>query len=312
MKVIVQIFKKRDMKVLPLPRARTNRKDDLPLLFPQLMQYISQTNYRNLWKQAYKKYSRNAENAKDVQIVLADYNEVLREVIERTYGCSVVNTLDSSHNVEVSKQFDTHLNIFPVICSIETLNAIFLFHIPYMKHNMTDCVMFSPTILEKCYTKPLFIVYQLLQALKSLHDRSLTLGDITLSDIYISDNLWVQIFPRLSSNIHVQDIPKNDKPISVYDCRRVGHKFNSSLKCEYCGLKTYDKYQVTNESLEKLCQLWVDGQISNYTYLTALNNFAGMYNRLPALFILLCMNILYVLYSYVSYNFKIYKLNALQ
>lgn len=276
-KVIVQIFKKRDSKVLPLPRIRTNLKDDPPLLFPQLMQYISQTNYRNLWKEAYKKYSGNSENSKDVQIILADHNEVLREVIERTYGCNIINTLDNMQNVDVSKQFDPNLNIFPVVCSVETLNAIFLFHIPYMGHNLTDCVTFSPAILEKCFTKPLFIAYQILQTLKSLHDRSLTLGDITLSDIYISDDLWVQIFPRLNSNIHIQDITKSDvkKPVNVCDCRRIGHKFNSSLKCEYCGLKTYDKHQVTNESLEKLCQLWVDGQISNFTYLTALNNFAG-------------------------------------
>ncbi|KAF5295182.1 hypothetical protein FQR65_LT10570 [Abscondita terminalis] len=272
-KIFIRVFKKRDVKVIPLPRIRTAITTEAPLLFPQLMQYVSMTNYKNLWKEAFKKYNCNtAETLKDSQITLTDYNEVLREIISRTYGCSIIS---SNSNVQTSK-YDPHMNILPAACGIETLNAIFLIHTPFLSHNLNDCVTFSPAILDKCFTKPLFIIYQLLQSLKALHDKSLTLGDITLNDIYLNEDLWIQIFPQLLSNLHVQDVYKQEgKKTVIVDCRKVGHKFDSNLKCMSCGLKTYDRLQITNESLEQLCHLWIEGQISNFTYLSALNKLSG-------------------------------------
>lgn len=276
--VFIRIFKKRESKVLPLPRIRNAQKTNQPLLFPLFLQYIAQSDYKNLWKEAYKKYCNNNESVKDVQVVLADHNEVLREIIVRTYGCSIINACDVNNTVENSNNYDAHLNIFPAACAVETLHAIFILHIPHVQHNLNDCVTFSPAILEKCYTKPLFLVYQLLQLFNSLHNLHMTLGDINLNDIYVTDDLWLYVLPQLSSNIYVQDVPKIDIKASSgsYDCRKTGHKFDAALKCQICGIKTYDKVQVSrNDNLEKLCDLWVHGQISNFTYITALNRFSG-------------------------------------
>ncbi|KAF5285879.1 hypothetical protein FQA39_LY04340 [Lamprigera yunnana] len=273
MKVFVRVFKKRDVKVIPLPRIRTAETNEPPLLFPQLIQYVSMTNYKNLWKEAYKKYTCNTETTKDTPVTLTDYNEVLREIISRTYGCSIIN---SSTSVVHTSKYEPHMNILPAACGVETLNAIFLVHIPFLPHNLNDCITFSPSILDKCFSKPLFIIYQLLQSLKALHDRSLTLGDITLSDIYLTEDLWIQIFPQLASNLHLQDANKQDtKKTVIVDCRKVGHKFDTNLRCVSCRIKTYDKVQLTNENLEELCHLWIDGQISNFTYLSALNKLSG-------------------------------------
>lgn len=276
MKIYIRVFRKREMKVIPLPRIRNTNKD-LPLLFPLFLQYISQTNYKNLWKESFKKYN-NCENVKESQIVLADYNEVLREMIIRTYGCSIINVCNSSCSIDNSSEYSAHSNVYPTICAIETLHSIFLFHAPFIKYNLGDCVTFSPSVLERCYTKPLFIVYQLLQTFKAFHSRSLTLGDINLNDIYLTEDLWLFIFPQFNSNIYLQDVPKIDIKASVVisDCRKVGHKFDGVLKCQNCGMKTYDKVQISSkDNLEKLCDLWVNGQISNFTYLTALNNLSG-------------------------------------
>ncbi|XP_019881555.1 WD repeat-containing protein 81 isoform X2 [Aethina tumida] len=274
-KIYITVFKKRDSKVIPLPRIRPLSSEDRPMLFPTLLQYISQTNYKNLWKEAYKKYSVSSDGLKETQVMLTSYNEVLKEILIRVYGCSVINACDCRENVEASNQFDAHLNVLPAVCAVETLNSIFLLHNPYIEHNLNDCVTFSPAILDKCFTKPLFIVYQLLNLLRSLHDRSLTLGDINLSDIYLNEDMWVYIFPNIQSNIYIQEVPKNEKKkIAVQDCRKFGHKFEN-FKCESCGIKTYDKVQITNENLEKLCQLWVEGNISNFTYITALNDLSG-------------------------------------
>lgn len=278
-KIFITFYKKCDARVIPLPRIRKNVKDEPPLLFCQLLQYISQTNYKNLWKEAYKKYNSNSDSLKDTQLALVDYNEVLREVIIRTYGCPIVNSFDSTLNTEHSKYFDAHLNILPAICGVETMKFIYLIHMPYIEHSLKECITFSPAILSRCYTKPLFIIFQLLQTLKALHDRSLTLGDIELSDVYMTEDLWVYVFPRLASNIYVQELPKIDimnTGLGSGDCRLNGHSFDSFLKCYGCGIRTYDKVQVSgNESLDKLCRLWIDGQISNFTYISGLNNLSG-------------------------------------
>lgn len=274
-KVYVTVFKKRDVNVIPLPRIRSLANTDQPLLLCQLMQYIYQKNYKNLWKEAYKKYNCKTDTNKETHVTLVNYNDVLKEIITRVYGCPIVNMCDSRHSVGASN-FDVHLNILPAACAVETLNAIFVFYSIYLEHNLKDCLTFSPAILSKCFTKPLFIVYQLLEILKSMHDRSLTLGDISLSDIFLTEDMWIYIIPSIHSNIYIQDsVETEPKRLSQSDCRKNGHKFEQNLKCESCGIKTYDKVQTFNEDLQKLCQLWVDGDISNFTYLTALNKLSG-------------------------------------
>lgn len=275
-KIFITVYRKRDCKVIPLPRIRSIVKNENPLLFAQLLQYISQTNYKNLWKEAYKKYSFLSDTNKGTQVTLVEYNDILRETVTRIYGCSIVNTTDPELNVEASKYFNVNCNVLPAVCAVETLNAIFLLHSPYYEHNLNECVTFSPALLERCYTKPLFIIYQLLNLLKSLHDRSLTLGDITLEDMYLTEDMWVQVFPQIGSNIYIQEFPQVESKNSIIqDCRKVGHSFNVNMRCEYCGFRTYDKVQVTNENLEKLTPLWINGQISNFTYISALNKFSG-------------------------------------
>nr|CAH7753697.1 unnamed protein product [Callosobruchus chinensis] len=275
MKIFISVFKKKDCKVLPLPKIRLQSQEQTSLLFSQLMQYISQTNYKNLWKEAYKKYSSNTDSNKDTPVNLSDYNDVLREIILRLYGCPVINTCNPELSIEALTISDVNLNLLPALCAIETMNAIFVLYHPYIEHNINDCVTFSPAVLEKCYTKPLFIVYQLLKILKSLHDCSLTLGDVSLSDIHMTEDMWIHIFPQISSNIYIQESESDMENPMRQDCRKTGHMYNNKMNCEICGMRTYDVVQVSNESLEQLCQLWIDGQISNFTYISTLNKLSG-------------------------------------
>lgn len=74
MKIFVSVYKKKDLKVVPLPRIRPNAtNDDTPLLFPQLMQYISQSNLKNLWKEAYKKYGISSDSSKETHVSVRFY-----------------------------------------------------------------------------------------------------------------------------------------------------------------------------------------------------------------------------------------------
>lgn len=57
-KVLVEVFVKNDGEkaiCLPSPRSR-NPKEDAGLSYPQLLHYVSHTNFKNLWKYQYKRY----------------------------------------------------------------------------------------------------------------------------------------------------------------------------------------------------------------------------------------------------------------
>lgn len=56
-----------------------------------------------------------------------------------------------------------------------------------------SCVLYSPAALANSYSKPLFLVYQLLRLSRDIHDLGLVLGEITLNDVLLMDNLTVQV-----------------------------------------------------------------------------------------------------------------------
>lgn len=80
------------------------------------------------------------------------------------------------------------------------------------------CVMYSPAALSTSHGKPLFVVYQLLRLSRDLHDRGLALGEISLSDILVTDNFTIQVY--FTSHIRVYS--------KVKDIRSKRRTFHSS------------------------------------------------------------------------------------
>ncbi|EAT47236.1 AAEL001647-PA, partial [Aedes aegypti] len=294
-RVYISVYKKHPTKVIPLPRnkllANLNNGDahpsenEDPLHYSQLLQYVSQTNHKNLWKAAYRKYaasrpdqhqpsSGSASNAQQHSTgmgTLLPYDFVLREALTRTYGCRVVRlNVCAEEGGVVTEQtcslMQPHANLYPVLGAIETNMNLYLIFDPYIENNLLDCVTYSPAILEKSHNKPLFLIYQLLNLMKSLHDRGLNMGNVELGDIYLTENLWIRVIPNLEANLLEFD-DDLQRQLEELSSNRLILSRDSKVRL----LKGLDlKY-----SLKDYCEMWCHGQLSNFDYLTILNNLAG-------------------------------------
>lgn len=261
----------------------TSTAGDVPLCFSQLLQHISQTNHQQLWKAAYKKYSTGGlpksaattyaayqtdntatcDRSQLTPLNLVQYDSLIRECIVRFYGCPIVNAksdrqigfvAEESTQTDSFVGYEAHVNLYPVLAAIETATHFIVVHNAYIETTLMDCVTYSPAILARSHNKPLFLIYQLLQLLRNLHDRGLFLGNIGLTDIFLTENLWLNVIPRLEAN--VMQLEQLDDDTSI-------------------GQKAYTKYMSKEYSVKDYCEMWCHGQLSNYDYLTILNNLSG-------------------------------------
>uniref|UniRef100_A0A6B2EAH1 Putative lysosomal trafficking regulator lyst n=1 Tax=Phlebotomus kandelakii TaxID=1109342 RepID=A0A6B2EAH1_9DIPT len=284
-RIYVSVLKKYSHKVIPLPRIRHEPVDgEMPLSYSQILHYVSQSNHKNLWRSAYKKHvdgqeKRDAEPSSvrrsDKSVNLVPYDVVLREAVIRTYGCPVVHAkLDRVSDAEAlptncGENLDNlDTNLYPVLAAIESNSHFFLIHDLTMSNTLQDCITYSPAVLGKSHNKPLFMIYQLCNLMKAMHRKGLLLGDINLGDIYLTENLWLQVIPRLEANI--LQLESEIEPSEVFDILPTSSspkKRNVFTVAPELGAPSY--------SLRDCCEMWCSGHLSNFDYLTILNNFAG-------------------------------------
>lgn len=279
--------------MIPLPSCRKECSDaDAVLNFSQLLQHISLSNHRNLWKNAYEKYAgqqskvltkesinKNERNA----INLVPYDAVLLEAIMRTYGSSVVHVkLDKLKSIdeigrggsekkrpmENYSRFEPHINQYPCASVIETSTHYVVVYGEFIQNNLYDCVTYSPAIMDTSYNKPLFMIYQLLQLTRTLHERGLLLGNVGLDDIFLRDNLWLQVMPQINLNI----LQCTDGESAAATTTAAAESFASMPRKMSFKLSTTDYLSF---SLKDYCEMWCTGRITNFDYLTILNNLSG-------------------------------------
>lgn len=120
---------------------------------------------------------------------------------------------------------------------------------------LQDMLRFNPGNLNTSLKKG-FLVYQLLKAVKGLHENGLIHGNINPSNIYIDENLWISLTGIKCSVPHR---PADASSIAAVE------------RNEYRSLVGIPKAIQEESTVMK----WARGEISNFTYLMILNHAAG-------------------------------------
>ncbi|ALC39777.1 CG6734 [Drosophila busckii] len=281
--ILVQTYRKQPQcKVYPLPaRAAPADETPLPLSYSQAVCYVANANFKQLWEAAYKQYAgahvkqskaSNVTSKKLTQLQngLQPHDLVLKQLIQRIYNCPVLPCKQEPGAVnspDADLANDCHANVLPALAAIETSTHYCVFHYPpALDCSLHDCLSYSPALLGKGYNKMLFIIYQLLQLARHLQAQGLFLGDLRLQHLLLRENLWLQVLPRLECNLlqcdqaATVDMSLPESPEQLPSSSIIDLKL------------AYDPAQF---NLREYCEMWCNGQLSNFDYLSILNNACG-------------------------------------
>ncbi|EDW11516.1 WD repeat-containing protein 81 [Drosophila mojavensis] len=289
-RILVQTYRKQPQrKVHPLPaRGANGDNTHFPLSYSQAVANVANLNFKQLWEAAYKQYAgahvkqcRGNAGTQSKQMPanvggFQPHDVVLRELIQRIYNCPVITCQQEGDGIcdtDVNLTGDCHANVLSALVAIETSTQFCIFHYPpALECSLYDCISYSPALLGRGYNKTLFIIYQLLQLSRYLQSQGLFLGDLRLQHVMMRENLWLQVLPRLQCNLLMgEQSPAVDmSPLSCPELPGSPEQLPSSSTID---LKlAYDPAQF---NLREYCEMWCNGQLSNFDYLTILNNACG-------------------------------------
>jgi WD repeat-containing protein 81 len=277
----------------------SNRRQSFPPSFSAAL------TFSLLWKAAYKKYESSDTSKATTKSIdqstlkklksssepllqnLLPHDVILRDLITRFYGCQIIDTrleivgrgANAEETAPVASEGFAHPNLYPVIAAIETHNHIFIVHQPFVEFTLHDCINYSPSILSESHNKPLFILYQLINLIKSLHDRNLLVGQIGLEDICMSENLWLQVLPRLDTNLlPYEDWMEHHQELFEARNPAIKRHLSASAVSDYskvAPLLRADPGLSAKPTLEQYCKMWCNRELSNFDYLMILNEMSG-------------------------------------
>ncbi|KAH8325853.1 hypothetical protein KR067_008979 [Drosophila pandora] len=300
-RILVQTYRKQPQrKVYPLPKIHGDGSStELPLSYSQAVSFVAHSNFKQLWEEAYRKYSgahiklcRGAPSASATKPTpghgqLQPHDAVLKELIQRVYHCPVLHCQvdrerigDGPSAMSDVAMSECHANILPALVAIETSTHFSVFfYPPALECSLYDCITFTPALLGKGYNKTLFVIYQILQLTKHLQAQGLFLGDLRLQHIVLRENLWLQVLPRLQCNLLKEDSAVDDiSPLTPLASEELGDQADHQTHRLPSSSTIFDlrlAYDPAHFNLREYAEMWCNGQLSNFDYLTILNNACG-------------------------------------
>ncbi|KAM8975356.1 WD repeat-containing protein 81 [Pelodytes ibericus] len=229
----------------------------------RFMHNVSAQNYENVWQKARKTYVEQYETTNKVPTMKA--LDVLKISLQRVYGCSFITLNKAAACLSPSKDSASFLpgtplcpNIVPAEALLESGDMLYII-LPCMQYSLYDVVTFSPAKLANSHAKVLFILFNVLQALKACHNGGLSCGAISLCNVAVDEKLCSQLRPKFN-DYEISDPVINDRQ----DSSASAEKVSTVGLCSSC-----------NNELKELVINWIHGRASNFDYLMYLNKLAG-------------------------------------
>ncbi|XP_078061022.1 WD repeat-containing protein 81 [Mustelus asterias] len=235
--------------------ARVGAELDLDSLCG-FMQHVAEQNYRNLWRKAHRQYGRPHTDSTERPRTSA--LQSVKQSLSRLLGCSFLHIgSDSSLNKEAAPSppdsQGPHPNLLPADALLESAHFLYVIQ-PFSRYSLRDVVSYSPAKLASSHAKVLFILFQVLQAMRACHREGLTCGSLALNHLLVDERLCTQL------------------QLSLCDYERPEC---AELSGGEAGQEGSEQAASTEHQLPALCTDWVHGRISNFSYLMGLNRLAG-------------------------------------
>lgn len=213
--------------------------------------------------------------------------DAVHQALQKLFGCTFLSTdrlspslsparekekecpLSSSSSA-VKQNTDTMCpNVIPAECLLESAEVLYII-LPYTRYSLHDVVTYSPAKLANSNAKVLFILYQVLIAMRECHASGLSCGELSLQDIAVDEQLCSRLKISLA---HYEKI--DDRNAAEYAMQRQMPKTVKDKGAENLSDVREQHCQDCQDYLKSLVLDWVHGRVSNFSYLMELNRLAG-------------------------------------
>uniref|UniRef100_A0A146P4U4 WD repeat-containing protein 81 n=1 Tax=Fundulus heteroclitus TaxID=8078 RepID=A0A146P4U4_FUNHE len=272
-----------------LARDPWHHEMDLPSQnsYVRTMQSVSQHNVRNLWREAhYKLVQAYTGPSEQMHITAVD---AVRHALEKLFKLTFISPDKYSPSLSPAREKEKDIflpprlscfsksqsdslcpNVLPAECLIETAEMMYLI-LPYTQYSLHDIVSFSPAKLANSHAKVLFIIYQVLVAMRSCHTAGLSCGELSLQDIAVDEQLSSHLKLNLS---HYEDLGSEEEVTSDDSAsQEPKNVLSTEMKC-----LSQENSRLCKDCFDELKTLvldWVHGRVGNFHYLMELNRLAG-------------------------------------
>ena len=268
--------------------------------FSEVLQYVEESNFIALWHEGFKKYNQCFKQREDCNSIDAwnstfgnhcvQYPIALVQLITQIYRCPII--VHTKKDISQDRYLHDYLSlsdndfnqpnhINQVLIAILCDNEVILLK-PFKEFTLKHALQFSPNFLGDTETriKTLFVLYQVLDAIRNLHAVGSYAGDFHLQDVNIDKNYLTSLSPNLEYSLVISS--NSEKRGNVLKSKASGYFTGMSEAAEEL-IKSLEKndseleHDLSNKGsfLQMVIKMWIVGSITNFDYLMILNYLSG-------------------------------------
>lgn len=188
--------------------------------------------------------------------------------------------LDTSPIEAVTESF-SHPNLSPLLAVLESSTSFYLVY-PHEPYSLLDLAMHSPAVIKGKESQLQFIVYQMFQLLKFLHEKGICIGEMGMGDIRMDSCLWVHFrTPQCGLWIETSSSEAGEAVQASKEVEEGGTAVEASdnqqeeIIAEGEEGGGYIWGTVPNLPLQEALLHWQRGDLGNFDYLMIMNHAAG-------------------------------------